>query len=234
MGKKINLAYIFMMASLLFFSCDKVTIGECQEKETILLALPDTTWLLSTKTNKTIRNLESSLGLIQTLTTQKTGKEKTYIEPIISLPADACREYYVLPISASSKASLYPFELTYGVSHNPFDGNYSLTIFFNSATYALERFTEKIVVNLRDSLAEYKSEFEEKNNKQNIITKNGFCVKFSNFTNQSGISFNNVFLIPFQAPSVFNNKAVLKQVWISKVEGLVQYEFTDGTIWSVN
>lgn len=230
MGKKVTYILCFLLI-FLFLSCDKDEFNECNEHEFVYLKLPDTTWFLTVQTKPLNVKLNSSTGLLQSMYSQTfSGLNEIFPENRVS--ADACRSYYTIPIGIRSYASIYSFELTCEVNHNPIKGVYQFEVKYQPGQLSKVSYDESIVLNLRDSLRNCKFELFSYSEGR-PYRKDGFINLLPNFTNHSGKRFEEVYVINFQAPSIFPKELVLKNVWISKKEGLVQYEFSDGLIWSV-
>lgn len=232
MVQKISRFLFFIILS----SCSEIFI-QCEHVDEVYLSPADTTWALNVQLGNHVSSWISSKGFTQSVTMTKVPSYyySNEISPPLKLEVDNCKRYYAIPVKYGFYPSIYPVTLSFEISHNPFSKQLFLNVYQeNYSTDYNDRFYEKVAVSINDSALSSISTLSRYYYYSGATTYHSNATFSQNFTAYSGKTFSQVYKVPMEAfRNTVTKSLVLRNVWIAKEVGIIQYEYGDGLIWSM-
>jgi hypothetical protein len=216
---------------------------ECDKNETIYLSLADTNWAPNAQLGNFQTAWVSSASFSQSAIQFKKKSYNYYsstneVKPPVKIDVDKCRTYYAYPLEFGFSPSIYPVSISFGILHNPFTKTLQLQVKQEDVVLDYtndNQFYEEVSFSILDSSLSTISKLNRYNSYYETPTLYYSKATFlPSFKGVSGRTFSSVYKIPLEAFRIVKVKAnAIRQVWIAKEVGIVQYEMGDGLIWSM-
>ena len=226
MGTKIVL--FFTLLSLLISSCKK---EECTNKVKVNVYFPDTNWFCYNK-NYTSYIIESSDSLIQTLYSRRAwyNTNEFSLSEVYNFnvkPGDECKSFYMQIRDITTYASVYNFNISYGLDFNSTNGLFNLYYYYSVAENN-DDLTESMSINLNTDTLSYKVRSNKINDPQ--VLK---YVYYPIYTNRFNVKFPEVFEFKVVGSESANIPTCASKLFFAKKYGLIEYHQKNGVTWCI-
>lgn len=225
MGTKIVL--LFSLLYLIIGSCKK----ECTNKVKVNVFFPDTNWFCYNK-NYPSYIIESSDSLKQTLFSRRTHNitNEFSLGEVYNFnvkPGDECKSFYMQIRDITTSASIYNFNISYGLEFNStndvFNFYYSYSVAENN-----NELIESMSINLNTDTLSYKVRSNKIYAPQVLR-----YVYHPIYTNRFNVKFPEVFEFKVIGSESTNIPTCASKLFFAKKYGLIEYHQKNGITWCI-
>lgn len=218
----IFLAFIWVFLS----ACQSEDI--CPSQDIVNYNPTDTTWMSSIGKQK-VRSLQSNQGNFQSITNSGSifYSEIQRYNPN-KFDAEQCRKYYKQNKEFKARTSIYGILVDFQVFFDPVGKKYYFELIAKDYETPSTFLTHRYVLHNPDVNQTFEFNYHGFNFDTSYLV---IPQKFDTYTNNSGITFKEVYVFEFPFVYMANSPAYLRRVWFSKYDGIVGYQTFGGEKW---